>query len=147
MQLSTLFNITVSCQSKDSDFVAWTCGTNHHYCGVDNKVSQFNATKSKPLDQCHAERFAFCPVLLMHGFTHDFLRTRWIGFTTDGHSTTLGTGRDLHTVVKEICPDITKAVAQITKLEYFLARIFKTNNFFSDLKFKKFDLDLKCQLY
>ena len=68
--------------------------------------------------------------LLMHGFTQDILRTRWIGFTTDGHSTTLGTGKDLHTLVREICPDITRAVAQITRLEYFLAWIFKTNNFF-----------------
>ena len=76
----------------------------------------------------------------MHGFTHDILRTRWIGFITDGHSTTLGTGRDVHTVVKEICPDITKAGAQTTKLKYFLAQIFEKNNFFSDLEFKRFDL-------
>ena len=74
----------------------------------------------------------------MHGFIHDILRTRWIGFTTDVHSTTFGTGRDLHaTVMKEICPDITKAVAQITKFEYFLARMFETKQFFSNLEFKK----------
>ena len=66
--------------------------------------------------------------LLMHGFTHDILRTRWIEFTKDEHSSALETGTDLHTLVREICPDIT--VAQITRLEYFLARIFKTNHFF-----------------
>ena len=71
--------------------------------------------------------------LLMHGFTHDILRTRWIEFTKDGHSSALETGTDLHTLVREICPDITRAVAQITRLEYFLARIFKTNSFFKIL--------------
>ena len=82
--------------------------------------------------------------LLLHGFLHDILRTRWIGFTTDGHSTALETGIDFHTLVKEIWPDITRAVAQITRPEYFLARIFETNHFFSDLEFNKFDLDLIC---
>ena len=82
--------------------------------------------------------------LLLHGFIHDILRMRWIGFTTDGHSTALETGKDLHTLVKEIWPDIIRAVAQITRPEYFLARIFETNHFFSDLEFKKFDLDLIC---
>ena len=61
--------------------------------------------------------------LIMHGFTCDILRTRWIRFTTDGHSATLGTGKDLHTLVRDICPDITRAVAQITRLEY-LKQIF-----------------------
>ena len=75
-------------------------------------------------------KVCFLSSLLMHGFTQDILRTRWIGFTTDGHSTTLGTGTDLHTLVREICPDITRAAAQITRLDYFLAWIFKTNNFF-----------------
>ena len=82
--------------------------------------------------------------LLMHCFTHGILRKRWIGFTTDGHLTMLGSRKDLHTVVRKICPDITRAVAQITRLEYFLARIFETNHFLSELEFNKFDLDFIC---
>ena len=53
----------------------------------------------------------------------------WSESTTDGHLTMLGSRKDLQTVVREICPDITRAVAQITRLEYFLARIFETNHF------------------
>ena len=99
----------------------------HNQC---NKVGAFRLVSYR--------KVCLLPSLIMHGFTYEILRTRWIRFTTDGHSTTLGTGRDLHTLVRDICPDITRAVAQITRLEC-LKQIF-----FSDLKFNKFDLDLIC---
>ena len=121
MQLSTLFSITVSCQFKCSDLVVRICGTLlstpittavvlitrcHNQC---NKVGAFRLVSYR--------KVCLLSSLIMHGFTYDILRTRWIRFTTDGHSTTLGTGRDLHTLVRDICPDITRAVAQITRLE------------------------------
>ena len=130
MQLSTLFSITVSCQSKVLDFVAWICGT---------LLSTPSPLAVVLITRCHNSmqqrlvsyrKVCLLSSLLMHGFTHDILRTRWIGFTTDGQSTTLGTGTDLHTLVREICPDITRAVAQITRLKYFLAQIFEKNIFF-----------------
>ena len=99
----------------------------HNQC---NKVGAFRLVSYR--------KVCLLSSLIMHGFTYEILRTRWIRFTTDGHSTTLGTGRDLHTLVRDICPDITRAVAQITRLEC-LKQIF-----FSDLKFNKFDLDLIC---
>ena len=40
---------------------------------------------------------------------------------------------------------ISRAVAQIIRLKYLLTRIFETNNFFPDLEFIKFDLDLICK--
>ena len=140
MQLSTLFSITVSCQSKGSDLVVWICGT---------LLSTPSPLAVVLITRCHNSmqqrlvsyrKVCLLSSLIMHGFTYEILRTRWIRFTTDGHSTTLGTGRDLHTLVRDICPDITRAVAQITRLEC-LKQIF-----FSDLKFNKFDLDLICQL-
>ena len=78
----------------------------HNQC---NKVGAFRLVSYR--------KVCLLSSLIMHGFTYEILRTRWIRFTTDGHSTTLGTGRDLHTLVRDICPDITRAVAQITRLE------------------------------
>lgn len=71
--------------------------------------------------------------LSRHGFSHEILVERWIGFTTDGCSTMLGKSNGLHAIVKVIYPEIISWHCSAHRLELAvndsLKAVISTNHF------------------